>query len=80
MNIIFGLILPWIMRVKIPLNTDGSIIDTGQFLVDDEVGFYYARPWAFCWLGFVAPLTRSSIYHTADDSVEENPPFKRVTK
>lgn len=59
---IFGLILPYIGRRTIPLNRDGSVVDTGQADMCDEVGPYYTKPLVFEWLGFGTGLGPSPVY------------------
>jgi len=53
---LFGTILPWVGVRKIPLNRDGSIVDTGEGDLTDEVGYYYVRLIAFEWFGFGLPI------------------------
>lgn len=43
--------LPFIGYRRIYLNRDGSIVDTGKFLMDDERGPIYVQPFVIEWLG-----------------------------
>lgn len=61
---LFGFFLPFVGRRRIALNRDGSFVDTGEELMDDEKGFYYVAPWVFEWLGLGQPLTRSVVRRT----------------
>lgn len=61
---VFGVILPFLGRRTIPLNRDGSVVDTGEADMLNEVGPYYVRPWVFEWLGKGIPLTPSLVYET----------------
>ena len=62
---LFGVILPFIGYRTVPLNRDGSFVDTGEADMCDEVGFYYVRPLVFEWLGFGKPLKDSLVYLTS---------------
>lgn len=61
---IFGVILPYIGRRRISLNRDGSFVDTGEMILDDERGFYYVEPWVFEWLGSGFPLSKALVRRT----------------
>jgi hypothetical protein len=54
---VFGFWLPFIGRVRIYLNRDGSIVDTGAADMRDERGPVYVEPWSVEWLGFGMPFT-----------------------
>jgi hypothetical protein len=49
---IFGTILPFIGFRRIPLNRDGSIYDSGELSILDEVAPFYTEIFAIEWLGF----------------------------
>lgn len=66
---VFGGILPYIGRRKIPLNRDGSIVDTGEMVMDDEKGPLYVKPWVFEWLIFGFPLSASLVYDSRTNEV-----------
>ena len=53
---ILGVVIPWIAKRRIPLNRDGTVVDTGQFSSDDERGYYFVNVWEFEWLGLGIPL------------------------
>lgn len=46
---IFGGWLPRIGKRRIALNRDGSFVDTGETLIDNEHGYYYVEPWVIEW-------------------------------
>lgn len=58
---LFGVILPFIGWRRIPLNRDGSFVDTGEMLLENERGFYYVEPFVIEWMGAGLPLTRSQV-------------------
>jgi hypothetical protein len=66
---VFGVILPFIGKRRIPLNRDGSFVDTGEFDIIDEKGFYYVEPWVFEWLGRGCPLSASLVHLSATGEV-----------
>ncbi|KTS51397.1 hypothetical protein NS230_13680 [Methylobacterium indicum] len=70
---VLGLLVPWITRRKLALNADGSFVDTGIEMIEDEVGPYYVRPAVLEWLGFGIPLSQSLVYRTADDEPVDAP-------
>lgn len=53
---IFGVFLPYIGMRRIPINANGSIVDTGKADILDEAGPYYVRMLTFEWLGFGLPI------------------------
>lgn len=57
-----GTLIPYIGRRKVPLNRDGSVVDTGEFDMLNEIGPYYVRPLVFEWLGFGFPLGQSLVF------------------
>lgn len=61
---VFGFILPFIGKRKIPLNADGSFVDDGADDLLDSSGPLFVRPVVFEWLGFGFPITRSLVYST----------------
>lgn len=66
---VFGFFLPFIGRRQIPLNRDGSVVDTGEADVCDEVGPYYTRPLVFEWLGRGFGLGPSMVHDTRTGEV-----------
>lgn len=62
---VVGVILPYIGRRRIPLNRDGSIVETTADDILDERGFYYVEPVVFEWLGFGFPLTDAYVHLTS---------------
>lgn len=62
---LFGVILPFIGKRRIPLNRDGSFVDTGEELLENERGYYYVEPWVIEWMGAGFPVTRSQVYLVA---------------
>ena len=67
---VIGVIIPFIGKVRIYLNRDGSQVDTGQIDAHDEYGPLYVEPIVFEWLGFGFPLTPAVIKDskTGEDS------------
>lgn len=65
MNVI-GTVIPYIGRRNIPLNADGSVVDTGEFDLVDEVGPYFMRAWVFEWLGFGLMFGKPKFFRTID--------------
>ncbi|GJD31479.1 hypothetical protein PMNALOAF_2738 [Methylobacterium adhaesivum] len=61
---LFGVILPFVGRRTVPLNRDGSFVDTGLDDLTDERGPYFVRPFVVEWLGFGLPLTGSLVFDT----------------
>lgn len=53
---VFGFILPFLGFRRLPMNRDGSIFDSGETDLFDEVAPFYAEVFAFEWLGFGFPL------------------------
>lgn len=49
---ILGFIIPHIVRQRIYLNRDLTMVDTGKEYLEDEVGPYYVEPLAIEWLGW----------------------------
>lgn len=72
---ILGVILPCIRRSRVPVNRDGSIVDTGKRDLSDERGFYYVEPWTFEWLGIGWPLSRAYVYRADTGEIVANPEF-----
>lgn len=70
---VFGVILPFVGKRRIPLNRDGSIVDTGLDLIDDERGYYYVEPWTIEWLGLGVPISRSFIRLCSTGEIVEPP-------
>lgn len=70
---IFGFFLPYIGRIKLHLNGDGSVVDTGKADVLDEVGPYYVTPLTFEWFGFGMPITKSMVYSTKTNEAVDPP-------
>lgn len=68
---IFGVILPFIGKRHIPLNRDGSFVDTGEALLEDEVGYYFVEPLVFEWLGFGMPLSPAYVRLTSTGEIVE---------
>ena len=66
---IMGVILPFIGKRRIALNRNGSVVDTGEALLDDERGFYYVEPWVFEWLGFGFPISKSYVRRSDTDEI-----------
>lgn len=48
---VFGFWLPFVGARTIPVNRDGSIVDTGMDDVTQEIGAISVRVFAFEWLG-----------------------------
>lgn len=61
---LFGVILPFTGRRRIPLNRDLTPVDTGESDILDEVGFYYVEPVVFEWLGNGLSLTKGVVHRT----------------
>ena len=61
---LWGFWLPFVGRRTVPLNADGSVVDTGLADITDEVGPYYSRPVVFEWFGVGVPLAPSYVYRT----------------
>ena len=40
---VFGILLPFVGHRRIYLNTDGTPVDTGKVLMDDEIGPIYVQ-------------------------------------
>lgn len=59
---VFGYWLPRIWKARLPLNKDGSFVDTGEDDLLDEKGVYYVEPLVFEWFGRGFPLTGSYVY------------------
>lgn len=59
---LFGVILPFVGRRRIPMNRDGSVVDTGHVDMTDEAGPFYVEPVVFEWLGYGRPLTKSLVF------------------
>jgi len=74
---VFGVILPFIGRRTIPLNGDGSVVDTGQYDMTEETGAYYTRPMVFEWLGFGCGLGPALVY-SARTNEPVDPPWLAV--
>jgi len=72
---VFGVILPYVGRRVIALNSDGSQVDTGEYDICNEVGPYYVKPWVLEWLGLGFGLDTSSVYETKTGQIV-NPPWK----
>jgi hypothetical protein len=73
---ILGGTLPWITRRRLALNRDGTYVDTGKTLIEDEVGFYYIEVWSFEWLGFGLPLSSDYVRLTSTGEIVEDPDFE----
>ena len=60
-----GLFFPFLGRRRIPCNRDGSIVDTGEQDMLDEISAFYLEVWAFEWLGFGLPIWPWSLVYDA---------------
>jgi len=74
LKILFGLpilggIIPLIGRRRLALNRDGSFVDTGEALIENEIGYYYVDPITFEWLGFGLPITKVHVRLTATGEI-----------
>lgn len=70
---ILGVLLPFIGRRRVPLNRDGSVVDTGELDMCDEIGPYYTLPLVFEWLGFGFGLGPSPVYDSRTDQLIDPP-------
>lgn len=70
---LFGVVLPFVGRRTVPLNRDGSVVNTGEFDMCNEVGPYYVRPLVFEWLGFGFPLTQSLVFDARTNQAIDPP-------
>jgi hypothetical protein len=68
---VLGVILPFIGKRRLPLNRDGSYVDTGEACLEDEVGYYYLEPVVFEWLGFGFALTQAYVHLTTTGEIVE---------
>lgn len=73
---VFGVILPFVGRRRIPLNRDGSFVDDDSELIEDGAGWYYVEPFAIEWLGFGLPLGTSPVRLVATGEIVDDPPFE----
>ena len=64
---LFGVILPYIGKRRIPLNRDLSVVDYSEDDIRDARGFYYVEPWVFEWLGSGFGLTSGILRRTDND-------------
>lgn len=69
---IIGGALPRIGRRRLALNRDGSFVDTGAALIEDEVGYYFVEPLTLEWLGLGIPLTRSHVRLTSTGEIADH--------
>lgn len=58
---LFGVILPFIGWRRIPINRNGSFVDTGEEMIENERGYYYVEPFVIEWMGCGWPLTTSQV-------------------
>lgn len=66
---VLGIILPRIGKRRLALNRDGSYVDTGEFNISDEVGFYWIELWTFEWLNLGIPLTGGHVHLTSTGEI-----------
>lgn len=71
---VFGGWLPYIGRRHIPLNRDGSPVESDG-LIEEGCGFYFVKPFVVEWLGYGRPLTRSYVFRTDTGEIVNNPEF-----
>lgn len=77
---LFGVILPYIGYRRVPLNRDGSVVDTGHGDILDERGFYFVRPFVIEWLGCGWPLSRRGyVYRTDTGELVDEPEFEAMS-
>lgn len=66
---VMGVILPFIGRRRLALNRDGSLVNTGEFDLADEVGFFYIEPWVVEWLNFGITITDAPVRLTSTGEI-----------
>jgi hypothetical protein len=52
-----GLIIPFVGKRRLPVNRDGSLVDTGELDVTDEKSVFYIEIWTFEWFGIGIPIS-----------------------
>jgi hypothetical protein len=75
---IFGVILPFVGRRRLPLNRDGSFVDTGAPLIENETGWYYVEPFVIEWLGFGRPFGATPLRLSSTGEIVNDHDFESV--